>query len=155
MLRKTFSRRFLALALVAAAALAVAPAGMARGGRGHRGGHHVVARSVFVRPAFGFGYYRPFGFYGEPFGFYGPRAVVRDGSYGLVDFNVRPQKSDIYVDGVYIGIADDYNGYPQKAALTPGKHRIKVVSPSGQIVERQIYVMPARELNFDLKFPHR
>ena len=32
------------------------------------------------------------------------------GNYGRVDFNVEPQEAKVYVDGAYIGIADDFNG---------------------------------------------
>lgn len=84
---------------------------------------------------------------------YHPRVVrVARVDYGTVDFNVRPQKSRIYVDGDYLGIADDFNGYPQKARLSAGKHRVRVVSPSGQVEVRTIYVAAGRELNFNLTF---
>ncbi len=82
-----------------------------------------------------------------------PRVVrVARVNYGTVDFNVRPQKSRIYVDGGYLGIADDFNGYPQKARLSAGRHRVRVVSPSGRVEVRTIYVAAGRELNFNLTF---
>ncbi len=73
-------------------------------------------------------------------------------NYGSVDFNVRPQKSRIYVDGDYLGIADDFNGYPQTAKLSAGHHTVRVVSPGGQVETRRIYVAAGRELNFNLTF---
>ena len=53
-------------------------------------------------------------------------------NYGTVDFNVQPQKSKIYVDGHYLGIADQFNGYPQTATLPAGYHSVRVVSPGGE-----------------------
>lgn len=88
-------------------------------------------------------------------GFYAPgRRVVRVQrvNYGTVDFNVRPQHSRVYVDGDYLGIADDFNGYPQKARLPAGYHSVRVVSPAGRVEVRRIYVAAGRELNFNLEF---
>ena len=83
----------------------------------------------------------------------GPRVVrIERVNYGSVDFNVQPQKSRIYVDGRYLGIADDFNGYPQTAKLSPGYHTVRVVAPNGRSESRRIYVAAGRELNFNLKF---
>ena len=96
----------------------------------------------------------PFRFYDPFYGFaYRTPNVPRErGNYGRVDFNVEPQNSQIWIDGTYIGIADDYNGTPGHAHLTPGVHHVRVVAPDGTVRERKIYVMPGKELNFNLKF---
>lgn len=73
-------------------------------------------------------------------------------TYGAVDFNVRPQRSRIYVDGHYLGIADQFNGYPQTATLPAGYHNIRIEAPNGQIVRQRIYVAAGKEFNFNLKF---
>ena len=72
--------------------------------------------------------------------------------YGTIDFNVQPQNSKVFVDGNYLGIADQYNGYPQTAALPSGYHNIRIVSPSGQVARQRIYVAAGREFNFNLRF---
>jgi hypothetical protein len=76
------------------------------------------------------------------------------GTAGRVDFNIKPSDSQVFVDGAFIGIADDYNGgfFGETATLRAGKHRIKVVSPDGRVAHRVIYVMPGKELNFNLEF---
>ena len=87
--------------------------------------------------------------------YYGTRVIrVSPRNAGRVDFNIKPSQSQVFVDGAYIGVADDYNGgfFGETATLKAGKHRIKVVSPEGQVVHREIYVMPGKELNFDLEF---
>ena len=108
------------------------------------------------RVGFGVGYghrvHHPYRFHAG-YAFRGP-ALIRVGrvNYGAVDFNVRPQKSEIYVDGGFLGIADDFNGYPQTAKLPVGTHNIRVVAPDGREVVRRIYVAPGQEVNFNLKF---
>ncbi len=83
-----------------------------------------------------------------------PTRVVRVErvNYGSVDFNVEPQKSQIFVDGRYLGIADDFNGYPQTAKLPAGYHHVRAVAPDGRSIERRIYVAAGEELNFNWKF---
>ena len=87
--------------------------------------------------------------------YYGPQVIrISPGNAGRVDFNVKPSDSQVFVDGAYIGLADDYNGgfFGDTATLRAGKHRVKVVSPDGRVVRREIYVMPGKELNFNLEF---
>ena len=76
------------------------------------------------------------------------------GNYGRVDFNVEPQEAKVYVNGAYIGIADDFNGgfFGRTATLTAGTHSVRIVSPDGRVEERKIYVMPGKETDLDLKF---
>ena len=71
---------------------------------------------------------------------------------GTIDFNVKPQSSKIFVDGNYLGIVDQFNGYPQTAILPTGYHNIRIVSPSGQVVRQRVYVAAGREFNLNLKF---
>ena len=118
-------------------------------GKGKGGPKRAVARSVVYtsyihhgyRPTYGFGYR----------GAYFPRI---SGNAGRVDFNIKPKESQVYVDGAYIGIADDYNGgfFGNTASLKAGVHNIKLVSPDGRIKKEKIYVMPGREIDFDYRF---
>ena len=85
--------------------------------------------------------------------YYRPKVMrVERIRYGSIDFNVRPQRSEIYIDGKLLGIADDFNGYPQPARLPAGRYNIRVVAPNGQVEVRRVYVVAGRELNFNLRF---
>ncbi len=84
---------------------------------------------------------------------FAPRVVtVEKVRYGSIDFNIRPQKSRVYINGRLLGLADDFNGYPQTARLPAGTYTVRVVSPEGRVEERRIYVGAGRELNFNLRF---
>ncbi|GAB4253349.1 MAG: hypothetical protein Kow00109_28990 [Acidobacteriota bacterium] len=93
-----------------------------------------------------------------PAGFWAPvRTTVVVGlpvNYGRVDFNVKPKNSRIYVDGAYIGIADDWDGgfFGTTASLKAGPHTVRIVAPDGRSIVRRIYVMPGRELDFNFVF---
>ncbi len=84
---------------------------------------------------------------------YGPAVVrVAPANYGEVDFNIEPQNSQVFVDGHYLGVADEFNGYPQTAKLPSGYHQVRAVAPDGRVIERRIYVAAGQELNFDFDF---
>ena len=135
MKRLTLAIGLLVLA-VSAAPLSAAPVrggGGFRGGfrRGFRGGH----RSVVIRPSFwGWGYwYDPFwygpwygpypGYYGYRYGYgaeYGGYGRSRD--WAILDTDVSPESARVYLDGRYIGTADDFDGYPDYLYLRAGSH---------------------------------
>lgn len=105
----------------------------------------VVHRTAYVRPVVSHRVVVPVR--------YGPSVVrVAPVSYGEVDFNIEPQDSQVFVDGRYLGVADDFNGYPQTAKLPSGYHQVRAVSPDGRVLERRIYVAAGRELNFNWEF---
>ncbi|HXM78084.1 MAG TPA: PEGA domain-containing protein [Thermoanaerobaculia bacterium] len=116
-----------ALALPAASAVA-APRASGRGGF-HGGGF----RSGF-RPYYGF-YGGPswgyrWGWYGWPayYGYYGyyrgPNGYIA-ANWASVKTDVSPDEARVYLDGKYIGTADDFDGWPDKLYLRPGHYRLE------------------------------
>jgi len=116
-----------------------------------------------VQVGFGFGYRGPavvphvrvvtaYRWYGH--GFRAHRVEVVPGNVGRVDFNVKPGNSEIFVDGAFLGIADDYDGgfFGTTASLRAGVHHVRVVSPRGQVLTRQIYVQPGKAIDFNWIF---
>lgn len=71
---------------------------------------------------------------------------------GVVDFNVSPPETRIFVDGTYRGTCEEFDGYPQKMYLRPGLHRIRLQAPDGRQLERTVEIGPGYELNLDLSF---
>jgi hypothetical protein len=138
-------RLTLALGLVALfAAAAPLSAAHVRGGAGFRGGfrggHRGPAVYVRYRPFFwGWGYwydpfwydpwYRPYpGYYGYGYGYgygagYGGYGRSRD--WAIVDTDVSPESARVYLDGQYIGTADDFDGFPDYLYLRRGHYRLE------------------------------
>jgi hypothetical protein len=123
-----------------------------RGGGGYDGARHVVSRPVYYSRAYyspayyygyyGLGYYTPFfgspfwwGYpafawgpygYGYPFGGYGwgyPYGYYYD-DRGAARTIVKPKQTEVFVDGYFVGIADDFDGVFQGMKLDPGGHEI-------------------------------
>lgn len=110
------------------------PRGFTGGGRlgGRRGGH----RGHGAHGGTGFGwwgrYYSPYSYYG-PYGSYGyygryPYSSYRSYStpdWTAIDTDISPEEAEIYLDGRYVGIADDFDGYPDYLYLEPGRYRLE------------------------------
>jgi len=67
--------------------------------------------------------------------------------YGDVRLQVRPREAQVFVDGYYAGIVDDFDGVFQRLTLTVGPHEIEIAAPG---LEPQVYnvvVDPARTVD--------
>lgn len=130
----------LAVSLVAAAGIDQSMAGKTIRGHkvhgGHRsyyGGHHHSHGGHYYRPrtyvSVGFGYY---GYYGYPYYGYYPYPAYAAPVYTRVltspvaylDTDVSPEDAAVFIDGDYVGIADNFDGFPRYLTVTPGRHTV-------------------------------
>lgn len=117
----------------------------------HRGNHavHYGSHRVYrpgVRLTIGGGwwwpwpydpYYRPPYYPGRyPYPYYGPS----DHTWGALDLDVRPEEAQVYLDGDYVGIADNYDGYPRYLWLERGEHRLVFVLNGYETLVRDLNV---------------
>ena len=121
-----------------------------RGG-GFRGGGFRGGRVVVVRPSIGFGFgWGPYwGGYWNPWYGYGyPDVVqVRRVDYGTLDFKVKPENTQVYVDQKYLGTIKELDHH--KAYLAGGYHNIRLVAPDGRAVDRSVYVAVGRTVKIE------
>jgi hypothetical protein len=125
------------------------------GGGGFHGGGHFGGRTrVFVGlgGGWGWGYWGwPgwYGYYGYPYGYYdGARVYGPSSQYAVIDTDVSPEEAQVYLDGRYIGTADDFDGYPDYLYLQPGRYRIEFRLDGYQTLTRQIEARPGMKLDF-------
>ena len=125
-------------ALLVGGALSPSPAS-AQGRRGR----------IIIGGGFGYGY-RPY-FY-DPF--WGP--YYPDGAYpyvvvqptGWVRVKGVPKETEVFVDGYYAGIVDDFDGVFQHLDLEPGPHRIEVRAQGYQPVAFDVRVEPGQTVTY-------
>lgn len=130
-------KRVLIVALFAALAVALAAPAEA--------GH------IRVYPSFGFGYWPQWGGaywrHGYPYG-YGPGwgyTVVypRAGyTHGALDTDIAPEKAEVWVDGTKIGLADDFDGFPDYLWLEKGTYDVVFYLPGYKTLARQYSIYP-------------
>jgi hypothetical protein len=129
------------------------------------GGRTVVTGSVHAGPGIGVSYHRHHrhwpGWYGWSVGWYDPwyhyypgyhvrayypqpaaRVTGRFGTRppGAVDLNVRPRTTEVYVDGQYVDLARNLDGYPDLLWLDEGTYEITFYREGYESVTRQIAV---------------
>ena len=127
-------------------------------------------RTVIVRPApYGYYYspysyypygYRSFGlgyFYYDPYawspGAYAPYAYGSPRSYSLFDIgelrlDVLPRHAQVFVDGYYAGIVDDFDGVFQAVKLAPGVYRIEIVAPGLETLTVDVRIDPGQKVRY-------
>jgi hypothetical protein len=117
--------------LVAGAALWPSPAN-AQGRRGR-----VIVSGGFVySPFFYDRFWGPYPYYG-----YGafPIGVRASGDVRVL---ATPKQAEVYVDGFYAGVVDDFDGVLQRLHTTPGGHAITLHLEGYRTVTQNIYVTP-------------
>lgn len=89
---------------------------------------------------------------------FGGVVIVEDYSpdpyrYARVDTDVSPEAAEVYLDGTFIGSADDFDGYPDFLWLEEGKYTLEFRHPSYESVKHEVEVRPGQSLRFrdDLK----
>ena len=106
--------------------------------RGRRRGPAVYT-SFWYGP--GFGFYNPY-FYGpSAFGPWGPYPYgIRYEERGSIRLQVKPEETEVYVDGYYAGVVDSYDGFFQRLHLPAGEHEIELHLEGYRSIQEQLYL---------------
>jgi hypothetical protein len=113
----------------------------------YRGRRVVVAPRILVGayyadpywlydPWFGYGFQYPVGPYPYP----PHRSYYND--LGAVRLEVKPNDAEVYVDGYYAGIVDDFDNAFQRLRLAPGEHEIALHLDGYRGVRQKVYLTP-------------
>jgi hypothetical protein len=117
----------------------------------HGGGHFGGRTRVFIGVGGGWGWGWP-GWYGPGYvgyyGGYGPYAYGPSSQWGVVDTDISPEEARVYLDGRYIGTADDFDGYPDYLYLRPGHYRIEFRLEGYETVVKEVDSRPGMMVDF-------
>jgi hypothetical protein len=113
------------------------------GPRGHFNGPRgrIIVGSRFYDPFWGPFY--PYGYgWGYPYSYpYGPYDYSSEIT-GDVKTDVTPKQAEVYVDGYYAGVADDFDGAFQRLHTSPGGHAVTLHLDGYRTITRSVYVQP-------------
>ena len=100
--------------------------------------------------AYGYGY----GGYGYGYGYPGGYVnAAPSWAYGRVHIEGAPREAEVFVDGYYAGIVDDFDGVRQYLTLEPGVHQIDIVGPDLEPSSFDVNVQPGQTIT--LRAPTR
>jgi hypothetical protein len=98
----------------------------------------------------GFGFYDPFWSYPYPYGaypyydrypyYYGDQFYGVDSTVGDMKTEVKPKQTEIYVDGYYAGVADDFDGVFHRLHTSAGGHAITLRLDGYRTITENVYV---------------
>ncbi len=107
--------------------------------------------------AFGLGYfyYDPF-YWGAAYG-YPAYAPFRGYGYGYptgeLRLDVAPRNAEVYVDGYYAGVVDDFDGVFQSLELEEGTYHIEIVEPGFAPLKFDVRIYPGRKITYRSDLP--
>lgn len=91
----------------------------------------------------------PYAIYPSParvYGYYPPPGTVSVApsyaSYGGVSLEIGPPDADVYVDGAYVGRAEDFGPTEPPLTMLPGRHRIELAAPGYETLAFDVDVVP-------------
>lgn len=88
-----------------------------------------------------------YGAYGAPYAHYAPYPLYTTGyDIGGVRLRIRPRDAQVFVDGYYAGLVDDFDGSFQQLRLEPGGHKIEIRMPGFEDLELDVHVQPGRTI---------
>lgn len=61
-----------------------------------------------------------------------------------VRLEVKPEEAEVYVDGYYAGIVNDFDGMFQRLRVAPGEHEITLYRDGYRPFTQRVYLMPDR-----------
>jgi hypothetical protein len=102
--------------------------------------------------------YRSGGYYNRGYnrgyngGNYGYYAIPQGFAYGSLRIVDAPRDAQVFVDGYYAGVVDDYDGVFQRLNLEPGEHQLEVEPyPGAPPLSYQVYVEPGRTVTVHVR----
>jgi len=102
----------------------------------------------------GVGFYPYYGYYG--YGWWPSVDVYRHRPYyarsqslGALDLDVRPEKAEVFVNGRYAGLADNFDGFPTYLWLEEGSYEISFYKEGFETLTREIKVTPTAVVGLD------
>ncbi|MEK6682706.1 MAG: PEGA domain-containing protein [Nitrospirota bacterium] len=106
---------------------------------------------IYIGPVIRVYPYDPYWYPYDPYDPYWYRYPPPPPNWGYVDTDVEPEEAKVYLDGKYIGIADDYDGFPRYLSVPLGSHKIEFRMEGYETFSQEFYINPGQMINIDMK----
>jgi hypothetical protein len=68
---------------------------------------------------------------------------------GRLRLKMRPREAEVFVDGFYAGVVNEFDGIFQSLRLAPGGHKIEVRMPGYETMAFDVHIQPDRTLTWE------
>lgn len=72
-------------------------------------------------------------------------------SPAVVKIHIRPDRAAVFVDGMYAGHADQFDGRGKELLLTPGNHKIDITMPGFRSFTTQVSLLPKQVFKLETR----
>jgi hypothetical protein len=116
------------------------------------GGYHHPYYYPYFHPYYGFygGFYPAY--WGLGFGWGYPYPPYRYPYYAYYDsrgsarIQVTPRNAQVFIDGYYVGLVDDFDGYLQRLHVEPGEHELQIYLEGYKTIREKVLFRPGATL---------
>ncbi len=150
----------------------VVPMSARAGSYGHHGGHRSYGHRGYHGYGNHYGYHSGYGHHGYYglhdygyqgyHGYYAPhfygldgvryRAVGEAGNLGAIDINVKPKRTQVYLNGNYIGMTGEFDGFPDYLWLEEGwTYELAFYNEGYLTVIREFAIHAGARINVNLR----
>jgi hypothetical protein len=94
--------------------------------------------------------------YSYPYGYYAPTYVAPAAppvAYGSLRIQGAPLDAQVFANGYYVGIVDDFDGAYQRLNLEAGPHRIEIRVPGVAPIEFDVRLGPGQTITYHAEIP--
>jgi PEGA domain-containing protein len=127
----------------------IVPGGGYYGGSGYGypygnyyGGYYSGYYDPFYDPWYG-GYYPSYGGgYGGGGGYSQSSGYAVGNDDGALRLKIKPRDAEVYVDGYYVGVVDEFDGMFQRLHIEPGAHRVEVRAAGFEPLVFEVKISP-------------
>lgn len=92
--------------------------------------------------------YDPY-YYGDPYSRGGRRSYGDRDEVGALDLDVSPGRTQVFLDGQYLGTVDQFDGFPTYLWLDRGTYDVVLYLDGYKTIARQITIYPGNVINVD------
>ena len=92
------------------------------------------------------GYPVAYPYYYYPYAY--PAPVRVPGPTGGLSFDITPSTAEIYIDGEYVGLVEDYSATMQPFSLAPGRHRVEIREAGFETLTFDVDVLAGQVIPF-------
>lgn len=102
-------------------------------------------RSYYYPPFYSYGGWYPYAFYAQPYPYHRYYPDYR----GAARLQVQPRDTQVFIDGYFVGLVDDFDGWLQRLHVEPGEHELELYLEGHRTFRQQVLFRPGATLKIE------